>query len=127
VPLSRGASFGLPLLAVLLWRRGRRRAAMLPAAVFLALLGNAAICGVVVGSNDRYQSRLAWLAMLAIGLTAPGLVRREAGAPAPVAMPLFAAAGLAVISVAARPPRTSPPADRGTARSGSRPEPGAGP
>lgn len=77
VPLAITTSLALPGLAVLLWRAGRRRDAMLPAFVFLALLGNAAICGVVSSPNDRYQARLAWLAELACGLAAPALVRRR--------------------------------------------------
>jgi hypothetical protein len=68
-PVSIVATFALPVLAVRAWRRGRRRAAMLPALLFVALFGNAAICGVVSGSNDRYQARLVWLAALAVGLT----------------------------------------------------------
>jgi hypothetical protein len=75
VPVSLAASFALPLVAVLLWRRGRRREAMLPALVFVALVGNAAVCGIVAGPNDRYQARLVWLAPLAVGLTVRGLVR----------------------------------------------------
>ena len=46
----------------------RRREAMLPALLFLALIGNAAICGVVSSSNDRFQARLVWLAELTAGL-----------------------------------------------------------
>jgi hypothetical protein len=42
---------------------------MLPAMIFVALLGNAAICSVISSSNDRYQARLVWLAPLAAGLT----------------------------------------------------------
>jgi hypothetical protein len=76
VPLSIAASLALPALAVLAWRSGRRRAAMLPALVFVALVGNAAICGIVAGSNDRYQARLVWLAPLAIGLAGWSLVSR---------------------------------------------------
>jgi hypothetical protein len=76
VPVSLVGAFALPLFAVLLWRRGLRREAMLPALLFLALLGNAAVCGVVAGSNDRYQARLVWLAPLAIGLTGRALARR---------------------------------------------------
>jgi hypothetical protein len=75
VPVSLAGSFCLPLLAALAWRRGLRRDAMLPAAVFLALLGNAAICGILVGSNDRYQARLVWLAPLAVGLTLWAMAR----------------------------------------------------
>ena len=39
VPVSLAASFALPVLVVLLWRCGRRREAMLPASLLLALLG----------------------------------------------------------------------------------------
>jgi hypothetical protein len=82
VPLSVAASLALPAIAVRIWRSGRRRAAMLPAMLFVALVGNAAICGVVAGSNDRYQARLAWLAPLAIGLVGWSLAgHREKGAP----------------------------------------------
>jgi hypothetical protein len=73
VPVSIATSFVLPVLAVLLWRRGRRRDAMLPGVLFVALLGNAAICSILVGSNDRYQARLVWLAPLAVGLVATRL------------------------------------------------------
>ncbi len=75
VPISIVASFALPMVVVLSWRRGRRREAMLPASLFLALLGNAVICGVVAGSNDRYQARLVWLAELAVGLSGCALAR----------------------------------------------------
>ena len=75
-PASIAASFALPVLAVLLWRSGRRREAMLPAFLFLALLGNAAICGVMTRSIDRYQARLVWLAELAVGLTGQAFARR---------------------------------------------------
>ena len=82
VPLSVVASLTLPAIAILIWRSGRRRAAMLPALLFIALVGNAAICGVVAGQNDRYQARLAWLAPLAIGLAGWSLVGcREKGPP----------------------------------------------
>ncbi len=80
VPLSVAASLALPVLAMLAWRSGRRQTAMLPGLLCAALVGNAAICGVVAGSNDRYQARLAWLAPLAIGLAGWNLVgRREKG------------------------------------------------
>jgi hypothetical protein len=68
VPISIVASFTLPVLAVLLWWSGRRREAMLPIMMFMALLGNAVICGVTIGSDDRYQARLVWIATLTMGL-----------------------------------------------------------
>lgn len=60
-PVSIVGTVCLPLIAIVLWRQ-RRRAAMLPAMMFVALIGNAFICGVVSGPSDRYQARLAWLA-----------------------------------------------------------------
>jgi len=79
VPMSIVAAFALPALAVVLWRAGRRRDALLPAMLFLALLGNAAICGFTIGSSDRYQARLVWLAPLTIGLLMRSSLRREFG------------------------------------------------
>src|SRR5262249_26614984 len=61
VPVSIVATFALPGVAAFLWRGGRRREAIWPAMLLLALLGNAAICGVMIGSSDRYQARLVWL------------------------------------------------------------------
>lgn len=54
------------ILAIfLLLRRSLRahdwNAAILPAFVLVALLGNAFICGVFSGPHSRYQSRLVWL------------------------------------------------------------------
>ena len=86
VPLSVAASLALPVLAVPIWRSGRRRAAMLPALLFIALVGNAAICSVVAGQNDRYQARLAWLAPLAIALAgrSPAGYRKKEAPDAPI-------------------------------------------
>jgi hypothetical protein len=98
VPISITAAFALPVLAVVLWRSNRRCEALWPATLFLALFGNAAICGIVIGSDDRYQARLIWLATLTIGLRLQawgrqefasdrgvGAVVGEAGTPADVA------------------------------------------
>lgn len=49
--------------AASLWRR---RPAALPCVVLLALFGNAAICGIFSGPHDRYQGRIAWLAVFAL-------------------------------------------------------------
>ncbi|HEY0281393.1 MAG TPA: hypothetical protein VGC27_02085, partial [Rhizomicrobium sp.] len=46
------------------WQR-----AALPAFVFLALIGNALVCGLFSGPHDRYQSRLIWLPALVLLLT----------------------------------------------------------
>jgi hypothetical protein len=69
VPVATTASIVLPALAILMWQQGCRQEALLAAMLFLVLVGNAAICGVVSSPNDRYQARLVWLASLAVGLT----------------------------------------------------------
>ena len=43
---------------------------LLMATVGLALLGNAAICGVISGPHDRYGSRLVWIATFAVLIAA---------------------------------------------------------
>jgi hypothetical protein len=80
VPIATTASVALPVLAILMWRQHCRREALLATMLFLVLVGNAAICGVVSSSNDRYQARLVWLASLAIGLTIKSW-SRDAEAP----------------------------------------------
>jgi hypothetical protein len=56
----------LPLIAVFFWYRGDGRTARLAAFVLVALIGNAAICGILSNPHDRYQSRLMWLATLTV-------------------------------------------------------------
>lgn len=45
-------------------------AGVLPAFVFLALIGNALVCGMFSGPHDRYQSRIAWFPVAVLLLTA---------------------------------------------------------
>ena len=51
----------LALLIAALFRRRSDGVTLLMATVFLALLGNAVICGVISGPHDRYGSRLVWI------------------------------------------------------------------
>ncbi|MDO8875614.1 MAG: hypothetical protein Q8M24_24310 [Pseudolabrys sp.] len=51
--------------------------AALAVTVFLALAANAAICGAFSHAVDRYQSRLAWLAVLAAAMIAAWLYSRR--------------------------------------------------
>jgi hypothetical protein len=51
-------------------RRNRIQVAIFVAFIFLALLGNAAVCGVLSNPHNRYQSRLIWLPSLALLLIA---------------------------------------------------------
>jgi len=54
----------------------RRRRAVLTAYLLLALIGNAAICGMLSGAHNRYQSRLIWIVPLVLLVSDPkALVR----------------------------------------------------
>jgi len=86
VPVATTASVALPVLAILMWRQHCRREALLTTMLFLVLVGNAAICGVVSSPNDRYQARLVWLASLAISLTIKSW-SRDAGLAVPISLP----------------------------------------
>jgi hypothetical protein len=66
------ALLSLIWLAVVLRQAVKRRQwdrAALPAFVFLALIGNALVCGLFSGPHDRYHSRLIWLPALVLLLT----------------------------------------------------------
>lgn len=84
MPLALGTTLLLPLLVPLCWRR-HPSAAALGLTVFIAVLANATICATFSGINDRYQSRIVSIAVLAAGLAAYELVqsrRRNAVAAA---------------------------------------------
>jgi hypothetical protein len=71
-------------LAVVAWRAIRRKrwnVAALPAFVLVALIGNALVCGLFSGPHDRYQSRLAWVPVLIVLLTARQTVERALRRP----------------------------------------------
>jgi peptidoglycan/LPS O-acetylase OafA/YrhL len=65
VPIALLATAALAFIA-LLARRRRPAVAALALSALLALLANAAICGIFSGPDDRYQSRLAPIATLAV-------------------------------------------------------------
>jgi hypothetical protein len=76
----------LSLLAILLLlthaaQRRRWDEGVLPALVFLALVGNAIICGTFSNPHDRYQSRLIWLPVFVVLLA----LARDPGALRPAA------------------------------------------
>jgi hypothetical protein len=48
------------------WRRRLDDLTLLAATVSLAMLGNAAICGVISGPHDRYGARLVWIATFTV-------------------------------------------------------------
>jgi len=69
-PLAAMSLLLLPVFALLAWRRGDFKAAGLLLLIGGALLANAAICGILSNPNDRYQSRMVWLAIFAVALAA---------------------------------------------------------
>jgi hypothetical protein len=62
------------------WRRGERRALAITLVVVIALAGNALICGALSNPNDRYQSRIVWLAVVATAI-AGARIRETARLP----------------------------------------------
>lgn len=71
VPVALIGLTALPVILVAAWRRRvAPQAAALTLTALLALLANAAIFGALSNPNDRYQSRIAWLAPLALGVAA---------------------------------------------------------
>jgi Na+/proline symporter len=50
----------------------------------LAILGNAAVCGVLANPHDRYGARVAWLATLVVVVAAWRLASRLSAPPRPV-------------------------------------------
>jgi hypothetical protein len=74
VPLQALTIVALPIIVA---RRPRARISALAALLFVALIGNAAICGVLSNPHDRYQSRLAWLAALVVAIEAVERARQK--------------------------------------------------
>jgi hypothetical protein len=74
VPIALTAMVALPVLFIVLRRRGSAAAALI-LTVLIALLANAAICGIFSGPSFRYQSRLVPLAVLAAIMAALDLWR----------------------------------------------------
>lgn len=69
VPVALTAMALLPILAIYgLWTAEFADLGALAATLTLALLGNAVFCSVISHSQNRYGSRLAWIAVFAVAL-----------------------------------------------------------
>jgi hypothetical protein len=82
IPVAALSMVGLIIIVTLgRYRRVEHAAAAFAATVLIAILGNAAICGVFSTASDRYQSRLVWLAPFCVGLAVFGASagKRETG------------------------------------------------
>ncbi|HET7679601.1 MAG TPA: hypothetical protein VFK79_05640 [Xanthobacteraceae bacterium] len=85
VPVALASILGLPVIVLLSrGRRVRRSAAALSLFVLITLAGNAAVCGVLSNPHDRYQSRLVWLAPLALAVALAGMRRPVLAAQSPL-------------------------------------------
>jgi len=82
VPLFLVATAGMLILMGRWRRRGEWRLWSLSAAILLALLGNAFVCGALSNPNHRYQSRLAWLPILVIAIAAVRRIEERVSDPA---------------------------------------------
>lgn len=68
VPMALGAVMILPLAGIYWTCRRRHDLGLLVVFILTALTGNAFICGALSNPHDRYQSRLIWIALLAVNL-----------------------------------------------------------
>ena len=82
VPLFLVATAGLLILMGRWRRRDEWRLWGMSAAILLALLGNAFVCGALSNPNHRYQSRLAWLPILVIAIAAVRRIEERVSDPA---------------------------------------------
>jgi len=73
-------ALAIAALPVIVWLGRGRSIAAFAALLFVALIGNAVICGVLSSPHDRYQSRLAWLAPLIVVVAALGWHRHPSAA-----------------------------------------------
>jgi hypothetical protein len=69
IPVAWAAMALLPLLILLGWRNAAfADLAILATTIALALLGNAAVCGIISNPHDRYGSRIVWIAAFAVAM-----------------------------------------------------------
>jgi hypothetical protein len=83
VPVAWAAMALLPALLILgLYSAEFADLGRLAATLILALVGNAAVCGVISDPHDRYGSRIVWIAVFAVALAAWRIyaLARERGA-----------------------------------------------
>jgi len=71
VPVALAAMALMPLLLLLgLWSADFADLGRLAVTIGLALLANAAFCGVISNPHDRYGSRIVWIAVFGVALAA---------------------------------------------------------
>jgi len=83
VPVALASVAGLLPLTLWFLRHRRHDLAALAVFVFLALAGNAFICGALSNPHDRYQSRLVWLAPLVAGMAVAAWRQHRPGSRLP--------------------------------------------
>jgi hypothetical protein len=85
VPVAWAAMALLPVLLILgIYSAEFADLARLAATLMLALLGNAAFCGIISDPHDRYGARIVWIAVFAVALAAArafALVREQTMIP----------------------------------------------
>lgn len=77
LPVANASTFALLLIAAWGIWKGRGDLSLLALFVFVALCGNALICGALSNPHDRYQSRLVWIATLVLLMAGAAMLRRR--------------------------------------------------
>lgn len=70
VPVALGVCIGLGWLGILHWRRHDRAVAAFCFLLLAGIMANALACGTLSNPQDRYQNRVVWIAVLAVGALA---------------------------------------------------------
>lgn len=81
VPIQLASFLALFVILWVAWRRRERVGVTLAVFVLLAFLGNAFVCGALSNPNDRYESRIGWIAVLMVALTSARLMEKRKGEP----------------------------------------------
>lgn len=70
VPVALAASLLIAVATLVAGWRGQREMTLFAGSVTVLLLANAAVCGIFSNPHDRYQSRIAWVAVAALFILA---------------------------------------------------------
>ncbi len=70
VPVALAASIGIVWFGIRHWRRQDRAVAVFCFLLLVGIMANALACGTLSNPQDRYQNRVVWIAVLAMGALA---------------------------------------------------------
>jgi hypothetical protein len=88
VPIALMSMLALPFVIWFALRHDLADLARLAATVAVAILANAAVCGLVSSPHDRYGARIVWIATFAVALVPLRLAATRRAKAGKVALPI---------------------------------------